>query len=92
MAGSSKRANRRAKQSAVWDAEVLVEHVWGTLDLVVFKVILGHSMHLTCNSKMNGRGAKRITIYDPVGTCRTCNAFEVLLLKVILVHLSQNGL
>ena len=25
----------------IWDSEVLEEHVWGTFDLLVFKVIFG---------------------------------------------------
>ncbi len=28
---------------------IVVEHMWGTFHLVVFKVIWGHSMHLSQN-------------------------------------------
>ncbi len=41
----SKTAGRRAKQNGIWDAWLLVTHIWGTFDLLVFKVISGHSAH-----------------------------------------------
>ncbi len=34
------RANRRAKRSEILDPRVLIQHMWGTFDLLVFKVIL----------------------------------------------------
>ncbi len=36
--------NNRAKWSKTWGVRVLVELIWGIFDLVVFKVILGHSI------------------------------------------------
>ncbi len=41
MACISKTVDRRAIQSEIWDSWVLVTHIWGIYDLVVFKVILG---------------------------------------------------
>ena len=36
--GNSKTASRRAKKSEIWE---IIQHIWGTLDLLVLKVILG---------------------------------------------------
>ena len=36
-----KTKDRRAKLSEIWDLRVVVQHIWGTFGLVVFKVILG---------------------------------------------------
>ncbi len=33
-------ANHKAKESEILDSWVLVEHMWGTFDILVFKVIL----------------------------------------------------
>ncbi len=46
-------ANRRAKRSEIWDTTVLVEHihVWDNLEIVMFKVILGH--WCTCDFSKN---------------------------------------
>ena len=33
--------NRREKRGRVWDSVVLVQHMFGTFDVEVFKVILG---------------------------------------------------
>ncbi len=41
MACNSKMASRRAKRSTFWDSRALIQHVWATFDLLVFKVILG---------------------------------------------------
>ena len=41
MTCNSKMAGRRAKWSEIWDSVTLVRHIWGTFDLVGFKVILG---------------------------------------------------
>ncbi len=45
----SKRTGLRAKQSEIWDSWTLVAHMWGTFDLVGFKVIWGHMVHLSQN-------------------------------------------
>ncbi len=34
-------ASRRAKLTKIWDSGISVTHMWGTFDLVVFKLILG---------------------------------------------------
>ncbi len=39
-----KTSNRRAK---ICDSRVVVEPIWGTFCLVAFKVMWGHSLHLT---------------------------------------------
>ncbi len=41
MASISKMAGRRAKTTEIWESGILVTHIWGTFDLVGFKVILG---------------------------------------------------
>ena len=41
MACNSKTAGRRAKYSEIWDSGVVVIYIWGTFDLLVFKVIWG---------------------------------------------------
>ncbi len=41
MVCNSKTAGRRAKRGEIWVLGVLVNHIVGTLDLVVLKVILG---------------------------------------------------
>ncbi len=33
--------NCRAKWSGIWDARVLLQHIWGSVDLKVIKVICG---------------------------------------------------
>ena len=45
-----KTAGRRAKRTEMWDSGILVTHVLNIFDPVVFKVILGHSVHLSQNS------------------------------------------
>ena len=40
MASNSKTTGRRAKRSGIWVSWILVTHIWGTYDLVVFKGIL----------------------------------------------------
>ncbi len=39
-------ASGRAKGGGIWDPGVLVEHVWGTFDLIALRVILGLSRTL----------------------------------------------
>ncbi len=41
MACISKRAGSRVNWSEIWDSWTLVTHLWGTFDLVGFKVNLG---------------------------------------------------
>ncbi len=41
MAYNLTTAGFRAKQSEIWDLGALVAHIWGTFDLVRFKVIFG---------------------------------------------------
>ncbi len=41
MACNSKMAGRRAIRSEIWESGVIVTRIWGTFDLLVFKVILG---------------------------------------------------
>ncbi len=36
-----KISNHRAKRSEIWDSQLLVEYIWHTFDLVLFKVIWG---------------------------------------------------
>ncbi len=71
---NSTMPDRRVKRINIWDSRILVGHihVWRTLDLVVFNVIVKLfsafvSKWAACNSKTAGRRAKRIEIYD-VGT------------------------
>ena len=67
MVCNSKMADRRAKGSEIWDTGVVVGCIWGTFDLVLFKVILGSFLSLyictflivACNSKTTSRRAKR---------------------------------
>ena len=55
-------ANHRAKMSESWDSEVIVEHIWGTFDLISFKVIWGHSGHLQFFLKYAFRKAASSTL------------------------------
>ena len=45
----------------------VVTRIWGNFDLLVFKVIWGHSVHvcpqMACNSKMAGRRANLSDVY-----------------------------
>ena len=47
---------------------LLVEHIWGTCDHVVFNAILGSFVQIviqtSLNSKMSGRRTKRIEIWE----------------------------
>ncbi len=44
-ANTLEMANHTAKRSEIWDSWA-VELAWGTLDLIVFKVTLGHSVFI----------------------------------------------
>ena len=55
-------ADRRANQSQIWDTGLLVGHVWGTFDLIVFKVIWGHPADLRVFLKDDF--SKRYTTYS----------------------------
>ncbi len=52
MANILEMVNRRAKRSGIWESWVLVEYIWGVLDLIVFKVIL-KVIWCTCNFSEN---------------------------------------
>ncbi len=43
---SGKRATVEQKWSEIWDSRVLVVHICRTFDLVAFKVILDHLVHM----------------------------------------------
>ncbi len=43
-------ANRSEKESEIWESVVVVTYTLGKLDLLVFKVIWGHSVHFSYNS------------------------------------------
>ncbi len=49
----SKSSVCRVKQSRIWDQEVVVQHIWGTLTLYAFNVIWGHLMFLECDFSDN---------------------------------------
>ncbi len=44
--GELEMNNRRAIVGKIWDKGLLVEHMWGTFDLVVFNIIWGNSLRL----------------------------------------------
>ena len=61
----------RVKRIDIWDSGVLVGHILGTFDLIVFNAIF-RIMWCTCpkmayNSKIAGRCAKWIEIWDSGG-------------------------
>ncbi len=58
-------ANHRAKQSDVRNLQVLVQHIWGLFDLVVFKVILSYSVQNCLQLTNAGRRVKWIKVQDP---------------------------
>ena len=61
-------AVRGAKWSEMCDSGTVVTHTWGTLDLVVFKVIMesfGALLQMACYSKTAGRTARRNEMWDP---------------------------
>ncbi len=87
---NSKRASRRVKQCETWDLEVVVVCIWGTFDLLVFKVIWGPfsalvSIKMACNWKTFGRRAKRSDIWDS-GIALVC-MWGTLDLSVFQCHL-----
>ncbi len=48
MSCNSKTAVCRAEWIGIWDSGVIVQHTWGTFDLIVFNAILGSfSAHLS---------------------------------------------
>ena len=51
IANILKMASRRAKRGEIWDPGVLLKHIWGTFDVLAFKVIWGHSVHLSQNTQ-----------------------------------------
>lgn len=63
-----KMAGLRVQQIAIWDSRVLVGCIWGTVDLVVFKVILGiilcNCLKMTFISKKTGFREKWAEILD----------------------------
>ncbi len=71
-----KNGGRRTKWSLMWDSGTLVTHIWGTFDLVGFKVILGSVDALVSKWFVT-------RTFDLVG-------FKVIL--GYSMHLSQNGL
>ncbi len=56
MACNSKTARRRAKRSEIWDSWILVTYIWGTYDMVVFKVILGSFGALVSKRPVSRKG------------------------------------
>ena len=84
----SKTGNRRAKSSEIWDSWAVVTHIRGTFDFVGFKVIWGHSVHLSQNGvyiKTAIRRVKRTLNWD-YGTLERhiWGAFDLPGFKVIL--------
>ncbi len=61
MACNSSTAGRGAKLIEIWDSEKVVLCIWDTFDLLVFKVILGHSVHMSqnCLQLKNGWAIER---------------------------------
>ncbi len=47
MTCKAKTGGSTAKQIEIWDSRVTVERIWHTFDLIVFKVILGYSVHVS---------------------------------------------
>ena len=56
MACKSKTAHHRAKWSEIWDSWILVTYIWGTYDLVVFKVIWGSFSALVSKWPVSQKG------------------------------------
>ena len=85
---NSKTAGLRTKQWN-WDSGILIhQHIWGTFDLLVFKVIFGSFSALV--SKRPGT-RKQLTIewkgvkFGTRGTCNLCMGYlDLLVFKVIL--------
>ncbi len=46
---SKEVAGRKVKRTEIWDLIVVVICKWGTFDLLVFNVILGHTVHFSQN-------------------------------------------
>ena len=56
----------KCETESIWDSWILVTHMWGTFDLVVFIVIsrsFGTLSSKACASKMVGHRRKRIEIW-----------------------------
>ena len=88
MACNSKLARPTAKLSEIWDSWILVTKIWGTFDLVGFKVILGSFSALVSEwpVKMAGCRLKQSEIIELRHTSNTymgqyslhlCTAFLV---------------
>ena len=83
MACISKTARR--KRSEIWDSAILVMHIWGIFDLVVFKPFWGHSVQNGLYLKMAGRRAKPTAIWDSgVLITHISGIFDLVGFKVIL--------
>ena len=66
MYHSLKTVALTVKRIESWDSWVPLEHIWGTVDLIVFNVIwLIHvCLKMTCKLKMAGCRVKRSEICD----------------------------
>ncbi len=78
-------ASHRVKRSEICVSGVVVTGIWGTFDLLLFKVILEFCVKMACNSKMPGYTAKRIETWES-GVVFICiwGTFNLLVFKVIL--------
>ena len=94
MACNSKTAKQLAidQNGVIWDSWIVVTCIRGYLKPLMFKVIWGHSMHLSQNGlQLTADVQKGVNIWDSgVGLTRTWG--DLLMFNVILVCLSQNGL
>ncbi len=99
IACNIKTASRTVKRSEICDSGVAVTYIWGTVGLLLLKVIWGHSVHwftMAFKSKTVDRRVKRNTIWDS-GVLVTCTwgIFDLLVFTVILGSfgaLASNGL
>ncbi len=73
MACNSKIAERREKVSEIWDSWILVTHIWGTFDLVGFKVIFGV---IRCTCLKMALSQKRLAVEKHRVKCGDCNTYR----------------
>ena len=57
-----------ASRVEMLDSGILVEHLWSTFDLAVFKIIWGHSVHLRFFRKYDCQKSCLFYIYDSFAT------------------------
>ncbi len=88
--------NCNAKANEIWNLGKLVTYMWGTLDLVVFKVIQCTCLKMACYIKTAGRAKVTEIWYSGTRVTYKWGTFDIVVFRVILgsysVHLSENGL